>query len=190
MPAPAPSLPVTTDRLTLRRFTEADLDDLHRLHSHPDVARYMYWEPWSRGRAMEGLGKRMQQSAPAHEGDVLDLAVVRSTDGVFLGEVHLQNVSDEHRRAELGFAFHPAHHGHGYAREAATAMLRLAFETFGFRRVIGRCDADNAASAGLMERLGMRREAHLVENEFVKGVWASEYLYAMLATEWSTLASK
>lgn len=190
MPALAPSLPVTTDRLTLRRYTETDLDDLHRLHAHPDVARYMYWEPWSRGRAMEGLGRRMQQSSPTHEGDVLDLAVIRTADGVSLGEVHLQNVSDEHRRAELGFAFHPAHHGHGYAREAATAMLRLAFETFAFRRVIGRCDADNAASAGLMERLGMRREAHLVENEFVKGVWASEYLYAMLASEWSTLASK
>ncbi|TDD66461.1 N-acetyltransferase [Jiangella aurantiaca] len=182
-------LPLTTGRLTLRHYLETDLDDIHRLHSHPDVARYMYWEPWSRGRALEGLGKRMQQTTPAHEGDTLDLAVVRTADGMFLGEVHLHYASETHQRAEIGFAFHPDHHGQGYAREAATELLRLAFETLGFRRIIGRCDAANAASAGLMEWLGMRREAHLVENELVKGVLASEYDYAMLASEWAARAA-
>ncbi|TDD98074.1 GNAT family N-acetyltransferase [Jiangella asiatica] len=176
--------PITTDRLTIRPFTEDDLDALHRLHSHPDVARYMYWEPWPRGRTVEALGRRIQTPTLAREGDSLDLAVIRDDTGEFTGEVHLQWLSAEHRRGEIGFAFHPDHHGHGFAREATVEMLRLGFETFGLRRIIGRCDAANAASAGLMERLGMRREAHFVDNEFVKGVWASEYDYAMLASEW------
>jgi RimJ/RimL family protein N-acetyltransferase len=38
-----------------------------------------------------------------------------------------------------------------------------------------------------MERLGMRREAHLLENEFVKGEWADEFDYAMLEREWRAL---
>lgn len=178
-------LPLTTDRLTLRGYVETDLDELHRLHAHPDVARYMLWEPWQRGYAIERLGRRVQQSAPVNDDDALDLAVLRTADDTYLGEVHLHVVSRERGCAELGFAFHPEHHGHGYAAEAAGRMLRLAFDTLGFRRVIGRCDADNTASAGLMERLGMRREAHLIENELVKGVWASEYDYAMLAREWA-----
>lgn len=187
---PEPAYPIATDRLDLRPFAEDDLDALYELHSHPDVARFMYWEPWSRGRALEGLGKRMQTRTLAREGDGLILAVVRRDTGAVTGEVLLEWVSAEHRRGEIGFAFHPDHHGNGFAHEAAVEMLRLGFETFGLRRIIGRCDAANAASAGLMERLGMRREAHLVENEFVKGVWASEYDYAMLASEWSARAWK
>lgn len=187
---PELELPLTTGRLTLRRHVETDLDELHRLHSHPDVARYMYWGPWSRGVSIERLGKRMQQTVPVADGQALDLAVQRTDDGAYVGEVHLHVVSEQHQCAELGFAFHPEHHGHGYAREAATAMLGLAFDTLGFRRVIGRCAAANAASAGLMERLGLRREAHLIESEQVKGEWASEYDYAMLAREWAALTTK
>ncbi|WP_198663593.1 GNAT family N-acetyltransferase [Jiangella endophytica] len=182
---PGLPLPLTTDRLTLRPHVEADLDELHRLHAHPDVARYMLWEPWQRGYAIERLGRRLQQTTPVADGDSLDLAVLRSADDTYVGEVHLHVVSAEQQCAEIGFAFHPEHHGHGYAREAATAMLGLAFDPLGFRRVIGRCAAANAASAGLMERLGMRREAHLVENQLVKGEWVSEYDYAMLAREWA-----
>ncbi|MDX6496395.1 MAG: hypothetical protein QOE17_2381 [Gaiellales bacterium] len=50
--------------------------------------------------------------------------------------------------------------------------------------MIGRLEARNAASAGVLERIGMRREAHLVENEFVKGEWQSELVYAILQREW------
>jgi RimJ/RimL family protein N-acetyltransferase len=63
-------------------------------------------------------------------------------------------------------------------------MLRLGFETVGLHRIFGRCDAENVASARLMERLGMRREAHLRENEFFKGRWSDEYKYAILSSEW------
>ena len=54
-------------------------------------------------------------------------------------------------------------------------------------RIIGRCDGRNAASAKAMERLGMRREAHLRENEMVKGEWCDELVYAMLVDEWRAL---
>jgi len=49
--------------------------------------------------------------------------------------------------------------------------------------VIGRCDARNEGSARVMERLGMRREAHFVQNEIFKGEWSDEFVYAMLASE-------
>jgi RimJ/RimL family protein N-acetyltransferase len=76
--------------------------------------------------------------------------------------------------------FNPEHHGRGYATEAASAVLDLAFETFGLHRITGSLEARNAASARVLEKLGMRREAHLVENELVKGEWQSEIVYARL----------
>jgi RimJ/RimL family protein N-acetyltransferase len=85
------------------------------------------------------------------------------------------------------------------AGEAASALLDLAFRApavgeldasgldpggLGLHRVIGRCDALNAPSARLLERLGMRREAHFVHNEIFKGRWGDEYVYAILDHEW------
>jgi RimJ/RimL family protein N-acetyltransferase len=92
--------------------------------------------------------------------------------------------SEEHAQGEIGYVLNPAHHGRGLATEAATALLRLGFEGLGMHRITGRLDARNTASARVLERIGMRREAHLVENEFVKGEWTDELIYAMLRAEW------
>ena len=61
---------------------------------------------------------------------------------------------------------------------------RIAFDDLGLHRVIGRLEARNAASARVLEKLGMRLEAHLVENEWVKDEWQSELVYAILDREW------
>jgi RimJ/RimL family protein N-acetyltransferase len=119
---------------------------------------------------------------------MLVLAVERRDSGALIGDVNLRWLSAEHQQGEIGFVLHPDHHGQGFAREAATEMLRLGFEGLGLHRIIGRCDARNVASARLMERLGMRREAYLRENERVKGEWCDEYVYAMLALEWRARA--
>jgi RimJ/RimL family protein N-acetyltransferase len=108
------------------------------------------------------------------------LAIER--DGELVGHANL--VVGEHRQGEIGFIVHPDHQGHGYATEAAEAMLELAFETYDLHRVIGRLEPRNSASASVLERLGMRKEAHLIENEWVKGEWQSEAVYAILAREW------
>jgi alkylation response protein AidB-like acyl-CoA dehydrogenase len=71
-----------------------------------------------------------------------------------------------------------------YATEAAEAVVALAFGSYDLHRDYGRLEARNLASARVLEKLGMRREAHLVENEWVKGEWQSELVYALLAREW------
>jgi RimJ/RimL family protein N-acetyltransferase len=99
--------------------------------------------------------------------------------------VSIWRTSREHQLAEIGFVFHPDHHGHGFATEAMRVVIGLGFEAGGTHRIMGRCDARNTPSAALMERLGMRREAHLRENEYLKGEWADELDYAILDREWT-----
>nr|WP_196792277.1 GNAT family N-acetyltransferase [Motilibacter deserti] len=168
----------------MRPFAESDLDDVHDLRSRPEVSRYLYGEPLSRDEAREFLGGRMEAVALEKEGDSLALAVVVPRLGRVLGQVSLNWRSAEHAQGEVGFVFHPDAQGHGYATEAAAQMLRLGFEGLGLHRVYGRCDDRNTKSAAVMERLGMRREAHLVENGVFKGEWGSELVYAVLAREW------
>ncbi|MEX1170040.1 MAG: GNAT family N-acetyltransferase [Chloroflexota bacterium] len=184
-----PTYPVVTQRLVLRPFRDDDLDAFHSIQSRPEVVRYLYWEPKSRDESREMLGRRILQVAIDKEGDGLHLAAELRATGEMVGHFSLFYASQEHHQGEVGFVMHPDHHGHGYATEGAREMLRLGFEELGLHRIIGRCDVRNVPSARVMERLGMRREAHLLENEFIKGEWTDEIAYAMLESEWRAHAS-
>lgn len=183
-PVLTPELPIRTDRLLLRLYTEDDLDDVYAIQRRSDVARYLYRGPRNLDEARESLAKKIASNRLRTEGDDLTLAVVLPETGRVIGDVLLMWVSGEHRQGEIGYVFHPDHGGHGYATEAARVMLRLGFEGLGLHRIAGRLDARNTASAGVLERLGMRREALLVQNELVKGEWTDEMIYAILKDEW------
>jgi len=179
------ALPVHTDRLLLRPFADGDLDALHAMQSREDVTRYLYWGPRSLDEVRHQL-ERLKGMASIEDGsDALRLAAVVRDSGAMIGDVSLHSVNREHLQAELGFILHPDHQGQGYATEATAEMLRIGFEDLGLHRIYGSCDARNTASARVLERLGMRREAHFRETEFVKGEWCDELIYAILATEWA-----
>jgi RimJ/RimL family protein N-acetyltransferase len=104
--------------------------------------------------------------------------------GLVIGDVVLMWRSRKHATAEIGYVFHPDHRGQGFATEAVGALLDIAFGTYRLHRVTARIDARNLASLRLAERVGMRQEAHLVENEWIKGAWSDEIDFAMLQREW------
>jgi RimJ/RimL family protein N-acetyltransferase len=184
--------PLTTERLVLRPFESGDLDALADLQSRPEVARYLYWEPRTRRQVKAALKRKLACTQIVREGDIVNLAVALkasdgrpATGGPMIGDVLLIYTSATHQQAELGYVFHPDWHGHGYATEAAASLVDLAFDQLGVHRVFAHLDARNERSARLLERLGLRREAHLVQNEWVKGEWTDDVVYAVLATEWA-----
>ena len=177
-----PTSPIRTERLVLRPFAPEDFAPLHAIYAREDVARYLYWGPRDEEHVREMLEQRIAERGLEQEGDRLSLAAVLGDE--LIGNVVLQWTSAEHAQGEVGFVFHPDRHGHGYATEAVRPLLAIAFERLRLHRVIGRTEARNDASARLMERLGMRCEAHLVENEWVKDEWQSELVYAILDREW------
>jgi RimJ/RimL family protein N-acetyltransferase len=177
---PAPERRIETERLLLRRFEPGDLDALHAMRSREDSVRWLYEDPPTLEQDRARLERRMGNLRFGLTGDALGFAATLP-DGTLVGDLSLFLVSAEHHQGEIGFVVHPDHQGRGYATEAAGALLELAFGTFALHRVVGRLEARNAASARVLEKLGMRREAHLVENELVKGEWQSEVVYAALA---------
>ncbi|MBB3661958.1 RimJ/RimL family protein N-acetyltransferase [Prauserella sediminis] len=183
-----------TPRLVLRTFEQGDLDSLHAIRSREDVNRYLYSSPLSRDETAAKLSTRIEQhSTLAEPGDTLLLAVaLRGPDGEageVIGDVNLEWQHGDHRQAEVGYVLHPEHAGRGFATEATRPLIDLAFTELGVHRVCGRLDGRNAASARVLEKLGMRREAHLRENEYVKGEWTDEVVYAVLVREWEGAAS-
>jgi RimJ/RimL family protein N-acetyltransferase len=183
--SPEHVLPIETERLRLRPFDVVDLETMYEIYSDEGVVRWLYEGVRTRDEVRELLSRKQTNLGVAGDGDELSVAVERRETGELVGDVSLACRSVEHRQAEIGFVMHPAHHGRGYAGEAARPLLDLAFSTFGFHRVIGRLEPRNGGSARVLEKLGMRREAHLVENEWIKGEWQSELVYAVLAREWA-----
>ena len=180
----APDYPIITGRLRLRPFSRGDVDAVYSYRSRPDVAEFLFDFPMSHEECAEAVRIRAGQLAFSGEGDKILLAVERRDDGRVIGEVSLiwRSVADQ--QAELGYILHPDAHGRGYATEAAAALLAFGFDVVGLHRVYARCDARNAASAKVMQRLGMRQEAHFREHTQVKGRWDEEVLCAILASEW------
>jgi RimJ/RimL family protein N-acetyltransferase len=176
--------PIETDRLLLRPFATSDEDAMLAIYSREDVARYLYQGPRDRAAVRGSLAEKVRRRAISAEGDGLALAVVTKESGSLVGDVVLQYVSEQHRQVEIGFVVHPDHQGLGYATEAVRVLLGLAFDGLGAHRVFGRAEGRNEASARVMEKLGMRREALLVENEWVKDEWQSELVCAILDREW------
>jgi RimJ/RimL family protein N-acetyltransferase len=175
------SPPVATSRLVLREITEDDLSDHVRLFSNPDVVRYLYDPIMSAGELRAHLSRRLWRGIP-DEGAWCNLAVEHQ--GVYVGEVGLGTLSTQHRCFEVGYVVLPEFQGLGFATEATRAMIDVAFRDLGAHRVIARLDARNDPSRHVLERLGLRREAHLVANEFVKGEWCDELIFAVLDDEW------
>lgn len=183
----APDYPVRTERLLLRPLRERDYPAFHEMHADAEVCRYLYHEPRDETATSELMSERMPLVEIEYEGDRLSLAIEHRATGKFVGQCSLFYRSAEHQSGEIGYLIHPAHHRQGYASEASLALLRLGFDGLKLHRVFGRCDGRNAGSAGVMTKIGMRLEAHLVENEFVKGEWTDELIYAMLASEWEKI---
>ncbi len=146
--------------------------------------RWLYTEPRSPDEALALLQRKMGCTELLDEDDQISVAVCLRETGEMVGNTMLHWVSREHQTGEIGFIFHPDHHGRGYATESAQPLIDFGFEVCGFHRIVGRLEARNAASARVLEKLGMRREALLIENEWVKGEWQSELDYAILEREW------
>jgi RimJ/RimL family protein N-acetyltransferase len=120
------------------------------------------------------------------EGQAVTLGVVLTETRELIGDVMLQWTSAKHRSGAIGYVFDPRRSGNGYATEAAHRTLHLAFDDLRLHRVLARIVAGNLASARLARRIGMRLEAHLVENEWFKGRWIDELDFAILEQDWRT----
>ena len=179
--APAHQWPLATERLQLRLHERGDASWLHNLYAQPDVARYLLDEPWTAEVAREKLGERLAKTGLDDEAGAL--ALVIEHDGAPIGDVALWLTDKEHRQGEIGWVLNPKFGGQGFASEAVRAVLALGFEHYRLHRITAQMDARNNASAALARRVGLRLEAHHVQDWYSKGEWTDTLVYARLASE-------
>lgn len=177
--------PVRTARLTIRPATAEDLEATWAFRRHPEVGEWLTHAARDREHYAEVFlepGRLGSTLVVEHDGAVAGDLMLRIEDPWAQAEV-----ADRAKglQAELGWVIAPGHAGRGLATEAARELLRICFEDLGLYRVVALCFAANEPSWQLMERIGMRREAHNVRDSLhrTRG-WLDGYGYALLAEEW------
>jgi len=175
----APAIPIETERLILRPLTPDDTPALLAYRADEESCRYLPFPPMDEEEIARRLREQWGRLAFDAAEQSITLGITLRT-GELIGDAVLFLHSPTHRTGEIGYVLHPDQVGKGYASEAATALLRVAFDGLGLHRVVGRLDARNSASARVLERIGMQREALLREDEWFKGEWSSTLIYAIL----------
>jgi ribosomal-protein-alanine N-acetyltransferase len=184
MGLPTPTL--DTARLRLRPFNSGDADELFALHSNAYVLRYWDAPPWSeRERAERFIAASHDM---AEQGSGARLAIKRVSDNSFIGWCSVTRWNPDHHSASLSYCLRDAAWGHGYATEAATALLHWAFDTLNLNRVQAETDTRNAASARVLEKLAFIREGTLREDCVVNGEVSDSWVYGLIRGDWGRSA--
>ena len=188
--------PLRTERLVLRPLEASDAADVYEYQRLPEVIRFLPWPARDREQAYEHTAKRAAGRVLAADEDFVVLAVVLPgepsvvesgdpTGDRVIGDMMVRVTNTQHAQLEVGWVLHPDFQGRGYAREAAGALVDFTFSTLDPHRVTAFLDARNGASAALCERLGMRREATILEEEYNDGEWTDTAIYGILRREWA-----
>jgi RimJ/RimL family protein N-acetyltransferase len=173
---------IESERLILRRFKDSDLAPFGAYRNDPAVARYQAWDSCDEQEAVAFI-REMESAQAGVPGEWFPFAIESKETGALIGDCALRVDEHEPYRAEIGFTLAREHQGKGLATEAVSRLLDYAFDTLSLHRVVAIADRRNAPSVALLERLGLRREGHFIENSWFKGGWADEYLYAVLKNE-------
>jgi RimJ/RimL family protein N-acetyltransferase len=182
---------IETPRLIVRRFEERDIPDIldYSKHAEDDGPRrrnigWQHTEESVRAWWLPMTTLTVEEAATW-----LALVIEAKALDRVVGNVgfNTQRIG-EARQGMIGWTLGAAFEGRGYATEAASALVDHLFRTEGFHRLYAMTSPDNERSWRLMERLGMRREAHFVKNCNHDGEWVDEYLYAILAEEWRAMS--
>lgn len=180
-----------TDRLLLREIEDADFRALHNYWSTREVWRFM-----PRGQPGEEVTKKLVQKAIssriARPRRYFRLAVTLKQNKDLIGDCvcritepgNYEDLAVIIGQAYIGFFLDKNYWRQGYATEVAEALLLLGFDRLRLQKIFAWCDTENLASIRVLEKAGMKREAHFRRSVHIQGEWRDCYVYAILSDEW------
>ena len=144
---------LTTERLRLEPIVDAHFDPLHAMNADAEVMRYITGKPDTREETLAMIERVKARWA---EWGYSWWSIFERDTGDFVGAGTIQHLGrDAANPHEIGWRLRRDKWHQGYASEAAQAMAAFAFETLGAPQLCAVCNPDNAASARVMQRLGM-----------------------------------
>jgi len=178
---------LTTDRLSLRRIRDDDVDDFYAVYSDPKVMRYWSTPPLPNLEAAAKLIREIHAGIERRE--LLKWAIALRTNDRLIGSVTLFHPDFTHRRVEIGYALAHAHWRMGYMGETLEAIINFAFADLNMHRIEADVDPRNTASVRTVERLGFQQEGYLRQRWQVNGEIQDALFFGLLRPDWQARAS-
>jgi len=173
-----------TDRLVIKPLQFKDAEILFQYRSDARVFKYQAWRPINRAEAEAFIQKFTHGNfGAAHTWYQLGLFLQQTSE--LIGDIGLHFLEKSSQGVEIGFTINPAFQRQGFAHEAAREILSFLFKTMKKHRVTASVDPRNTASMRLLEKLGLRKEAHFHQSLWCRGEWVDDVIYAILCHDWT-----
>ncbi|ARK32514.1 GNAT family N-acetyltransferase [Halalkalibacter krulwichiae] len=169
----------STDRLTIRPFQSEDLHDVFHIYKNEETCKYLLHDKWTDENMLKRFNEKVENRSLV-KGTTLSLAVVNQTK--VIGDLSVW-YTDMRDTVEIGYSFSEEVSGKGYATEAVSSLVRMLFHEFQVHRIQANLDARNIASQKLCECIGMRKEAHFIQDFWNKNEWTDSLIYGMLLSD-------
>jgi ribosomal-protein-alanine N-acetyltransferase len=170
---------ITTERLLLRKISDADAPAILQLRSDERVMQYIDKERATCIADAEAFINRVTQSLNINDGITWGIAFKTSPE-TLLGSIGYWRLIKEHDRAEVGYMLNPAHWKKGIMKEALIAIHAYAKSDLKLHSIEAHINPQNAASAAILTSTGYVKEAHFKENFFYNGVFRDTAIYSRL----------
>ncbi|GAA3221044.1 GNAT family protein [Actinocorallia longicatena] len=179
--------PVTVpgQRLVLREFTPADVDDVLKIYGDPVVTEHLSFEPRTRDQVVTTI-KSVTTAAQAEPRTEYSLAAALTSTGQAIGFARLA-IDTQHpgqSSAQLGFALNKDHWGHHLGEELLALLLHLGFDDLNLHRLWGARSPRNTVSDRLMTKLGMIEEGRIRHHLKIRDQWRDSVVHSILDDEW------
>jgi RimJ/RimL family protein N-acetyltransferase len=178
-----------TERMLLRRFTEADAGPLAALYGDPRVMRFITVQPPSPAEVESRILPAYLREYRELAAGLGSFAAVEKETGEMAGRFSLKPANSYGLAggAELGYRLYPAFWGRGLATEGARALIGSAFERLLLDRVVATTMADNAGSWRVLEKCGMRRVRtfRYPDADLMPGAEHGDFVYELTQGDWS-----
>ncbi|MFC4157828.1 GNAT family N-acetyltransferase [Chitinimonas lacunae] len=185
--SPAHPVYLETPRLLIRSLEDTDLDTVFDIYQDPDIQRFTPADPWQdRASALLWLERNRERTAA---GTARQCVLIRREDQRLIGTCVLFRIDPTARSCELGYTLEQSARGYGYMNEALRVLINHAFDTTVLNRIEARISPDNAASAGVLKRLGFQQEGLLRQCSFFNGEIADSMIFGLLREDWRALAA-
>jgi RimJ/RimL family protein N-acetyltransferase len=177
-----------TDRIIIRPITLADKNEIFAYRSDAVTNKYQGWIPKTIDEVEIFIGKVSKQ---IDEPDTwFQFIIIEKKTYKIVGDMGLHFFDTENRQVEIGCTLNKEFQNKGYATESIKIIIDYLFEKLNKHRIIASIDPDNKRSIQLVERIGFRKEAHLVESLLINGKWVDDLIYALIEKDWEKMKSR
>ena len=167
-----------TERLILRATSPDDAEAIFDYASDPIATEFMIFQRHQ--SIQESIDFIKYNAACFEKRERLAFAISLKESDELIGTCDYHHIAPEDHRAEIGYILRRKFWGQGYATEVTQGLIRFGFDVMGLHRLEAICNVRNVASARVLEKAGMQREATFRDREIRNGKYQSGHFYAIL----------